>query len=164
MPCDSATVFELLHDYSRRLEWDTLLREARFTRGHTVAAAGVTTLCVGKPLFGVIGIETIYLTFTPGVIAAVAMINRPFFFDSFAASIRHQDTASGSLVTYRFSFKARPRLLRWLLEPLMLRFLRHETTQRLRGLSRYLAMHGTAQPCPTHSPDTKRLTNPTVCE
>lgn len=132
-------VFDLLHDYSRRLEWDTLLLEARFTRGHTTATVGATTICVGKPLFGMIGIETRYLTFTRGVLAAVDMINRPPFFDAFAASIRHQDTEAGSLVTYRFTFRARPRFLRWIFEPIMLFVLRHETRQRLRALSRFLA-------------------------
>lgn len=139
MPCSSAAVFDLLHDYSRRLEWDTLLREARFTGGHTVAKTGATTLCVGKPLFGVIGIETTYLTFTRGVVAAVNMINRPPFFASFAASIRHQDLSEGSSVTYKLTFRARPRILRWILEPVMMIVLRYETKQRLRALSGYLA-------------------------
>lgn len=48
------------------------------------------------------------------------MINRPPFFETFAASIRHQDTGEGSSVTYRFTFSTRPRLLRWLLEPITL--------------------------------------------
>ena len=139
MPCSSVVVFDLLHDYSRRLEWDTLLREARFTGGHTIAKTGATTLCVGKPLFGIIGIETTYLTFTRGVIAAVNMINRPPFFDSFAASIRHQDLPQGSSVTYKLSFRARPRFLRWILEPIIMIVLRHETKQRLRALSNFLA-------------------------
>ncbi|MDB6173058.1 MAG: hypothetical protein JWL59_2369 [Chthoniobacteraceae bacterium] len=140
MPCRSNIVFDLLHDYSRRLEWDTLLREARFTSGHTTAAVGATTLCIGRPLLGLIGIETSYITFTPGVVAAVNMINTPPFFDSFAASIRHQDTQAGSIVTYKFSFRARPRLLRWFFEPIMLIVLRYETKRRLRALSRYLEL------------------------
>lgn len=138
MPSSALTVFDLLHDYLRRLEWDTLLSEARYTRGHTTADVGATTMCVGRPLFGIIGIETKYLTFNRGVIAAVDMINRPPFFDKFAASIRHQDTVSGSSVTYKFSFSSRPRYLRWLLEPVMLVVLCHETRQRLRALSRVL--------------------------
>ena len=93
MPRSSAVVFALLHDYDRRLEWDTLLREARLTRGHTAAAKGATSLCVGKPPVGWIGIETRYLTFVPGSIAAGEMINRPPFFEHFAASIRHEDSA-----------------------------------------------------------------------
>jgi len=139
MPCSSVAVFDLLHDYSRRLEWDTLLREARFTRGHTVAAVGATAICVGRPLFGIVGIETAYLTFSRGIIAAVDMINHPPFFDSFAASIRHQDTETGSSVTYKFRFRARPRFMRLLFEPIMLHVLRHETRKRLQALSGYLA-------------------------
>lgn len=70
-------VFDLLHDYPRRLEWDTLLREARFTHGHTVAATGATTLCVGRPMFGLIGIETVYVVFSRGTLAAVTNDSPP---------------------------------------------------------------------------------------
>lgn len=142
MPCSSAVVFELLHDYDRRLEWDTLLREAQLTRGNTVAAKGATSLCVGKPFFGLIGVETRYLTFVPGSIAAVEMINRPPFFEHFAASIRHEDTADGSRLTYKLNFTARPRFLRWLLHPIMLVALRHETQKRLVALSEFLREEG----------------------
>ncbi len=138
MPCPSADVFGLLHDYSRRLEWDTLLREARLTRGHRRAARGATSLCVGKPLFGIIGVETRYVTFSTGSLAAVEMINRPLFFAAFAASIRHEDVADGSMATYRLRFTAKPSLFRWLLEPLMLGVLRYETRKRLGALARFL--------------------------
>lgn len=139
MPCSSVIVFDLLHDYSRRLEWDTLLREARFTQGHTCAKTGATTLCVGRSFLGWVGIETTYATFTPGEAAAVRMINRPVFFDSFAASIRHQDAGEGSTVTYKFNFRSRPLWLRWLMEPIMLRVLCYETRRRLKALSQHLA-------------------------
>jgi hypothetical protein len=142
MPCDSASVFDLLHDYSRRLDWDTLLREARLTQGHKVAAKGATSLCVGRPLFGFVGIETRYITFAPGKVAAVEMINRPPFFDRFVASIRHDNTAHGSVATYKFQFVARPAILRWILHPIMLYVLRRETSKRLRALAGYLAKLG----------------------
>jgi hypothetical protein len=138
MPRSSAVVFELLHDYDRRLEWDTLLREARLTRGNTTAAKGATSLCVGKPFFGWIGIETRYLTFVPGSLAAVEMINRPPFFEHFAASIRHEDLPEGSRLTYKLNFSARPRFLRLLLHPIMLVALRHETRKRLAALAEFL--------------------------
>ena len=142
MPCDSARVFDLLHDYSRRLAWDTLLREARLTQGHTVAAKGATSLCVGRPFFGLIGIETRYITFSPGAVAAVEMINRPPFFESFVASIRHDDTGHGSVATYKFQFTARPALLRWMLHPIMLYVLQRETGKRLQALAVYLTKLG----------------------
>ena len=139
MPCPSEEVFNLLHDYSRRLDWDTLLREARLTQGHEVAAKGATSLCVGKPFFGIIGIETKYVTFSPGKIAAVVMINNPPFFKHFAASIRHEDTAEGSIATYKFQFTARPAILRWILHPVMITVLRYETKKRLEALAKFLA-------------------------
>ncbi len=139
MPVGGAEVFALLHDYGRRLEWDTLLKEARITSGEAVAGLGVTSLCVGKPLFGLIGIETRYVVFEPGRLAAVTMVNRPSFFGSFAASIRHEDLPWGSLVVYRFQFRAKPRVLRWLLEPVMRLWLRRETHRRLEALAEFLA-------------------------
>ena len=143
MPCSSAEVFALLHDYSRRLEWDTLLREARLTRGCTIAQKGATSLCIGKHLGGCIGIETKYLTFKPGEVAAVEMINDTPFFEHFAASIRHTETPTGSLATYRFQFTARPRYLRWILHPVMRYVLQWETRKRLKALAQFLGEVGT---------------------
>lgn len=142
MPVSAAEVFTLLHDYSRRLEWDTLLSEARLTRDHEQAGPGATSLCIGKPWFGLIGIETRYVTFKPGEIAAVEMINRPPFFDHFAASIRHQDNDAGSLAIYKLQFTARPHCLRFIFHPFMLRQLRHETQKRLEALASFLALNG----------------------
>ena len=138
MPVKSSEVFHLLHDYDRRLEWDTLLRKAVLTRGHEKAEKGATSLCVGRPFFGLFGIETRYVTFNEGEIAAVELINRPPLFGEFAASIGHDDNDAGSTATYKFRFAARPKFLRWLLEPLMLKALRAETAKRLKSLSDFL--------------------------
>ncbi len=138
MPCSSAEIFALLHDYPRRLEWDTLLSSAALTQGHLTAGLGATSLCVGKPWLGRIGIETEYVMWREGELAAVRMINQPPFFGSFAASIRHEDTAEGSTATYRLTFRAKPVWLRWLLEPVMLRVLRMETRKRLKALAAFL--------------------------
>jgi hypothetical protein len=142
MPVCSAEVFTLLHDYDRRLEWDTLLKEAVLTRGSSQAGRGATSLCVGKPFFGLIGMETRYVSFRPGVVAAVKLINRPPFFHSFAATIRHDDHPDGSTATYRFQFAAKPRPLRWLLEPIMLAMLERETAKRLEALATFLGKPG----------------------
>lgn len=157
MPCSSKAVFDLLHDYSRRLEWDTLLREARLTRGHAEAAKGATSLCVGKPLFGLIGIETRYVTFTPDTIAAVEMINRPPFFQRFAASIRHVDIDGGSKVIYKLRFTARPRFLRWILDPVMMLALQYETRKRMRALADFLLTQKAGQDAATHGSSASSL-------
>jgi hypothetical protein len=72
------------------------------------------------------------------LIAAVEMINRPPFFEQFAASIRHVDGVGGSELIYKFRFVAKPRWLRWLLEPVMRVALRHETHKRLGALAAFL--------------------------
>ena len=140
MPVNSQEVFDLLHDCDRRLEWDTLLRKAELTRGDVRAEQGATSLCVGRPLFGIFEMETRYVTYKDGELAAVQLINHPPLFGSFAASIRHEDNAAGSTATYKFRFTASPKFLGWLLEPLMLITLRAETAKRLEALSQFLAL------------------------
>jgi hypothetical protein len=136
MPAGAGQVFALLHDYERRLEWDTLLCEACLTGGHRSAAKGVTSRCVGRAFGGLVAMETRYLSFEPGRVAAVELVNRPWFFEHFAASIRHEDRDHGSEIIYKFRFAARPRWLAWALEPIMLIYLRRETGRRLDALAR----------------------------
>lgn len=139
MPVSSAEVFKLLHDYDRRLEWDTLLSSARLTRGSTKAGKGACSLCVGSRKLGGIGMETRYVSFDEGRLAAVTLINEPPWFSKFSASIRHEDRPGGSIATYKLRFEAKPRWLAWLLEPVMKVVLRMETRKRLEALSRFLS-------------------------
>lgn len=139
MPVGSAAVFSLLHDYDRRLEWDTLLREAYLTNGYTHACKGATSCCVGKPLLGAIAMETRYIAFKKPHMASVKLMNRPPFFESFAASIKHADNDKGSTADYTFHFRARPAWMRRLLEPMMLKALERETANRLQALADYLS-------------------------
>ena len=48
VPASAADVFRLLHDYSRRLEWDTMLQEARLTNGFQAAGLNATCLCKAR--------------------------------------------------------------------------------------------------------------------
>jgi polyketide cyclase/dehydrase/lipid transport protein len=138
-------VFDLLHDYGRRLEWDTLLRKAELLRGAVKAEVGVQSLCTGKWLAGGIPMITEYVTFQPGKYAAVKLVNRPPFFKSFAATIQHSRLSdSHSQVSYIYHFEAKPKWLAWLLEPLMNRRLRNETRRRLTALKNYLERNRTS--------------------
>jgi hypothetical protein len=146
VPAPSAAVFALLHDYDRRLEWDTLLSAAYLDDGHAAAANGATSVCVGRWYLGRIALKTEYVTFDPPRLAAVKMLNRPPFFETWAASIHHEDIdQNSSRVTYTWTFTARPRWLRWLLEPVMNRLFQVETRKRLAALARYLATNKTGQ-------------------
>jgi hypothetical protein len=132
-------VFDLIHDYDRRLEWDTLLREAYLEPPFERAEKGAIAMCRGKWITGGIGVQTEYVTFERGKVAAVKMTNRPPFFESFAASIRHIDQADGgSTIIYKFRFTARPLILRIFLDPIMCFFLRLETRKRLKALKRFI--------------------------
>ena len=133
----SIDVFDLIHDYARRLEWDTLLSEAYVEPGFDGAARGAVAVCRGKGLLGIITMRTEYVSFERGKVAAVKMLGRPPFFESFAASIRHRDLDDGrSEVVYKLNFRARPRVLSGLLHPPMLALLRWETRKRLSALRR----------------------------
>lgn len=142
IPAPSHTVFDLVHDYSRRLEWDTLLRAAYLSDGHTVVGKGATSVCVGRWALGGMALKTVYVTFERPTLAAVKMVNQPPFFEAWAASIRHDDLPpSESRITYRFQFTTRPRLLRFLIEPIMSRMFVRETRKRLNALKSYVVRH-----------------------
>jgi hypothetical protein len=131
-PCE--VVFDVLHDYPLRLSWDTMLSEARLLDAPS-AAEGVRSLCVGNWRTGYLPMETEYVTFRRGEVAAVRLTNRPPVFERFAASIRHTPLAAGrSRVTYTYSFRCRPRRLALVLEPVVERMLAREVRARLAAL------------------------------
>ncbi len=132
-------VFQLTHDCSRRLEWDTLLKEARLLDGAEAAGPGVRSLYVGRAALLRLSVETVYITFDPPWLAAVQMTRGPALFGNFAASIRHEVIRPGvTRVIYRGHVETRPRWLRWLLEPLVNRSFGRQTQRRLNSLKRAL--------------------------
>lgn len=138
VPASSAAVFDLLHDYDRRLEWDILLRAAYLDDGFTEAKQGATSVCAGRWLLGGFALKTIYVTFERPKVAAVKLVNRPPFFDTWAASILHEEITPGtSRITYTYTFTAKPRWPRFALEPLMARIFAWEIRKRLRALAAY---------------------------
>lgn len=135
IPAPSSAVFDLLHDYARRLEWDTLLQAAYLEGGASAAAKGVTAVCVGRKSLGGIALKTVYVTFERPTLAAVRMVNASALFQSWAASIRHEDISGHeSRLTYKFQFTTRPYVFRFLLDPLVKRLFVWETRRRLRAL------------------------------
>ena len=131
----SERVFDLIHDYDRRLQWDSMLSEARLLAGARRAAVGVRSLCVGTWKSAYLPFETEYVRFERGEVAAVKLTNRPPLFARFAATIRHRPVAPGrSLTTYIYSFRARPRTFAAFLEPIIDFMLAREVQHRLAGL------------------------------
>jgi hypothetical protein len=138
IPTSAEAVFDLIHDYRRRLEWDTLLQEAYLEPEFSEARQGAISVCRGRAFLGGFALRTEYVSFEKGKVAAVKLLNQPPFFDSFAASIRHLkiDDEQSELI-YKVNFSAKPRWLRWLLHPLMRAALVWETRKRLRALKNF---------------------------
>ena len=143
LPASSVEVFALLHDYDRRLAWDTLLKSARLDPGWDRAQLHATSVCTGRWVLGGLALRTEYITFKPGEIAAIKMLNRPAFFETFAATIRHRDLGDGtSSAEYIYTFTARPAWLRPALHPIMSAVFRWEIRKRLESLRRFFAARG----------------------
>lgn len=132
-------IFDLIHDYDRRLKWDPFLRDAHLLDGAERAAAGVSSRCTARWLAGGMAMDTVYVTFNRPAVAAVKMTRGPRLFRAFAASIRH-DVIDGfsTRVTYRYNFALRPNWLTWPTEPLANWMLHRETQQRLAALKTFL--------------------------
>ncbi|HTN75982.1 MAG TPA: SRPBCC family protein [Pirellulaceae bacterium] len=140
LPASCAEAFALVHDYERRLAWDTLLQSARLVEGAATAHAGAESICRGRWYLGGFALRTRYISFRPPHSAAVRLVAPAPFFATFAATIRHTPlTADSSVIEYHYYFAARPAALRWLLQPVLQRVLHWETARRLAGLRRFLA-------------------------
>jgi hypothetical protein len=140
IPASAVEVFDLLHDYERRLEWDTLLQKAYLEDDFPNSCKGAVSVCQGKNYLGGFAVRTEYVSFEKGRAAAVKMLDRPPFFDAFAASIRHRDTGKNqSEIVYKVNFTARPKFLRWILHPVMKAVFVWETRRRLASLKEFFA-------------------------
>lgn len=141
MPASCETTFELLHDYDRRLEWDTLLRRARVEDG--AAGPGKVAVCTARWALGGFSFRTRYVSFKPPHLAAIKLESNPPFFTKWAASIRHEpvdnddDTEDGedmSLAIYTMTFTCKPAFV----EPMAKRMFKRETRSRLAALANAL--------------------------
>ncbi|MUM17910.1 hypothetical protein FZI91_02005 [Mycobacterium sp. CBMA271] len=144
MPANCQRTFDLLHDYDRRLQWDTLLRRA-YVEGGDVEV-GTVAVCTARWILGGYSFRTRYVTFKPPHLAAIKLESAPPFFTKWAASLRHEPIDSDdtdvtaehredmSLATYTMTFTCRPAFI----EPLAERMFKRETQSRLRALADFL--------------------------
>jgi len=132
-------VFDLIHDYARRLEWDPFLKEALLLDGAQAAGLGVKSRCTARTGFLGLAMETVYVSFDRPKVAAVKMTSGPAVLETFAASLRQEAAGVGlTRVTYRFSFSTRPRWLRAIAGPIASALLQREVRSRLTALKGYL--------------------------
>ena len=132
-------IFDLIHDYARRLDWDPFLREACLLEGAEVADLGVKARCTARNGFAGLAMETVYVSFDRPRVAAVKMTKGPAVLETFAASLRQEDVGPGvTRVTHRFHFSTRPRWLHAIAAPIAAALFRREVRERLEALRRHL--------------------------
>jgi hypothetical protein len=137
-------IFDLVHDYSRRLDWDPFLKEACLLDGAVAAGVGVTSRCTARNGFAGLAMESVYVSFQRPRVAAVRMTKGPVLLETFAASINQDPVGPGTTrVTYRFNFSTRPRWLRAIVHPVAAALFMREVRGRLEALKRHVERPGT---------------------
>src|SRR5262245_23547745 len=132
-------IFDLVHDYPRRLDWDPFLKEACLLDGARAAGLGVKSRCTARNGFAGLSMESVYISFDRPRVAAVRMTRGPGVLETFAASINQDDIGSGmTRVPYRFNFLTRPRWLRPMMAPIAAALFLREVQGRLKALKSYV--------------------------
>jgi ribosome-associated toxin RatA of RatAB toxin-antitoxin module len=106
------TLFDLMQDYDRRLEWDPFLSEARLV-GAERAGPGVRAWCVDRRGRGM---ETEYVTFDRPDRVAVRMTKGPWLFRKFAGAWIYRPRGDDhTLVVFKYHFESRVPFSNWAL-------------------------------------------------
>lgn len=152
IPAWPDVLFDVVHDYPNRLQWDTLLRKA-YTIDGAEPGPDVETVCAAKWHLGGFAFRTRYVTFRRPTLAAVTIVRPVFVFANWSASIRHkavtEQHAPGRPMTrlsYTLTFTCRPRLLAPIIEPIARAAFRWETAKRLAALEAYVTSPETQRP------------------
>lgn len=129
-----AALFDLTQDYSRRLDWDPFLKEARLIGGANTPGVGVRAWCVAN---SGMGMETEYVTFSPPERTAIKMTRGPAILKTFAGSwVFEVVSDSRTRVVFRYHLSASPRWLKSVLEPILQFVFSRDMQKRLVALKR----------------------------
>ncbi len=122
-------LFALSQDYTLRSEWDPFTGEMAFQDGATTTKPGTRVAFVSR--HG-LRMDVEFVTVRAPRVVAMKMIRGPWFFSRFAGSWTFREHEQGTNVTFRYSFRARPAALGWILAPIFAR----EVRARLAGMRR----------------------------
>lgn len=142
------TVWAAIHDYTRRLEWDTMLRrvavDGQPPSNTTPVRAGSEITQWSKWSAGGVVMTARYDACQPpsgdnDAVATVVMTRGPWFFKHFTAHAvlkRRLDGGTRCWATYKF--ECRPKLLRAVIKPAVIFMFRRETVARWESLRKYV--------------------------
>jgi len=124
-------LFHWMHDYDLRAQWDTFT-QSTLLDGATAGVGGVVRSTAKN---NGLSMDTVYVSFQPGKVAAVKMVKGPYLFDTFAGSWNfHALSPQRTRVVFSYSMTARPRWLSWLLTPAVVCVFQRETRRRIASL------------------------------
>src|SRR5262249_6644933 len=127
-------LFLLSQDYALRRAWDPFVRAMRFQGSAREAAKGVR---VWVRAWTGLSMEVEFVGFQPPHSVAMKMTSGPAFVWQFAGAWLFREDQSGrTIVTFRYFFTTRWRLLRPLIDPIIRWVFRRDVQARLRGLKR----------------------------
>jgi hypothetical protein len=120
-------LFDFLHDYGRRLDWDPFLSEAIIVAGKP--GVGCIVRCTEKKLG--LSMDTEYVSFKPPKLAAVRMTRGPWFLRLFTGTWLLEDLdGSRTKVRFHYNIIGRPKII----TPLVALLFRYESRRRLGAL------------------------------
>jgi ribosome-associated toxin RatA of RatAB toxin-antitoxin module len=126
-------LFVLSQDYALRRAWDPFVRAMRFQGGAREAAKGVR---VWVRAWTGLAMVVEFVGFQPPRSVAMKMTSGPAFLRQFAGAWLFKEESGKTTVTFRYAFTTRWRLLRPLIDPIILWVILNDVRARLRGLKR----------------------------
>jgi len=134
-------VYRTSQDYAVRYDWDPFPENIAVVSGDPNALAVGTRVQVNSKLG--MGMLVEFVQVMPPTRAAVKMIEGPWFLEKFAGSWIFQEAQAVAQTEARFRYTiiAKPRLLRFIVEPLAALYFSRVVKRRLVGLRVYCERH-----------------------
>lgn len=140
MPVSCEVVFDVFHYHHWRARWDSLVSHTEVDGGAPCPHVGAVSHNIGSGLLGRLSMRTEFVSYQRPRLAAARMLCTSFPFSKWAASIRHEPAAGGSSVLiYTYNIEAGPRMLRWLIEPMVHHMFRRQTVKRFERMCAFLS-------------------------
>lgn len=129
-------VYAVSQDYAVRYDWDPFPERIEMV-GDASAPLAVGSEVRVRNKFG-LRMQVRFVQLKPPGVAAIAMVRGPWFLEKFAGTwIFEALDPQRTQARFRYSLRARPRWLRWAIEPLAARYFDAVVQRRLAGLKAY---------------------------
>ncbi|NHZ36137.1 hypothetical protein F0185_21450 [Massilia sp. CCM 8692] len=142
MPASCEVVFDVFHYHQWRARWDSLVSHTEVDGGAPCPSVGAVSASTGGGLLRALSMRTEFISYQRPRLAAARMVGTSFPFSKWAASMKHESApGGGSLLIYTYNIEAGPRVLRWLVEPVVRLVFRRQTVKRFARMHAFLSAH-----------------------